>query len=130
MLKTIVMSINRHHWISEAAYYKAKARKVESGKELDDWLEAEIDYSVMLVALYISVLEEDGGITTLNLRELATFMGIQNPDGITSAVELVQIIQKATRHRPCFRSKSNGVCKDAADCQWKRECRKLTSVMF
>lgn len=129
MLANIVNTINRHQWISEAAYYKAETRKFEPGKALDDWLEAEIDYSVMLVGLYISILEEDGPITTLSLQELATFIGIQNPECITSELELVRAIQHATKQHPCFRFETNEFCGDA-DCQWKTECRKLISVWY
>jgi len=67
MLKNEVKAINRHRWISEAAYYRAKARGFEPGKELNDWLEAEKEYAKMLIALYSSILEEDGAMTILNL---------------------------------------------------------------
>ncbi|WP_340121918.1 DUF2934 domain-containing protein [Methylobacter svalbardensis] len=70
MLSHAVKPVNRHQWISEAAYYKALARKFESGKELADWLEAELDYSNMLIALYISILEEDGAMTIFSLQQL------------------------------------------------------------
>jgi len=106
-----------------------EARGFEPGKELDDWLEAEIDYSVMLVALYLAILEEDGPITASSLQELATFIGIQNPECINSELELIRAIQHATRQQPCFRSETDSICKDA-DCQWKRECRKLISAWY
>lgn len=130
MITTKVNSINRHQWISEAAYYKAEIRGFESGKALDDWLEAETDYSVMLVALYISILEEDGPITTSGLQELATFIGIQNPECITSEPDLVRAIQHATNQRPCFRSPEIPDVCDSVDCHWKKECRKLISVWY
>jgi hypothetical protein len=39
---------DRHHWILEAAYYRAERRGFVPGEELDDWLaaEAEIDGSL------------------------------------------------------------------------------------
>lgn len=125
-----VEAINRHLWISEAAYYKAEAREFEPGKELNDWLEAEMEYSDMQIALYISILEEDGApITTVSLQQLAAFIGIQNPESLLSELELVRAIQNITQHRPCFRSEINALCGDS-DCKWKIECRKLVSVWY
>ncbi len=98
MLSHAIKPINRHQWISEAAYYKALARKFEPGKELADWLEAELDYSNMLIALYISILEEDGPMTILSLQQLATFIGIKNPENIFKEIELVRAIQNETGH--------------------------------
>lgn len=129
MLNHAVKSVNRHQWISEAAYYKALARRFEPSKELADWLEAEIDYSQMLIALYISILEEDGPMTVLTLQELAAFIGIQDPKDMRSEIELVRAIQKATEHRPCFQSKTNKICKEVK-CKWRTECRKLISAWF
>lgn len=130
MLNHAVKSINRHRWISEAAYYKAETRAFEPGKELADWLEAEIEYYKMLVALYISILEEDGPMTVLSLQQLAAFIGIQNPyDAPTSDIGLVRAIQNATEHCPCFRSEINGVCQEV-ECKWRAECRKLVSVWY
>lgn len=123
-------NINRHQWISEAAYYKAKARGFEPGKELNDWLEAEIEFSKTLITLYITILEEDGApITTVSLQQLAAFIGIKNPEGMISEIVAVRAIQKATRHSPCFRSGRKQLCKDA-DCKWKIECRKLISAWY
>lgn len=129
MLSHTAKPVNRQLWISEAAYYKALARKFEPGKELADWLEAEIDYSNMLVAQYISVLEEDGPMTILSLQQLAAFIGIKNTDDMLSEIELVRTIQKATVHRLCFRSKTNRIC-DELECKWRAECRKLISAWF
>jgi hypothetical protein len=129
MLSHAVKPINRHQWISEAAYYKALARKFEPGKELTDWLEAETDYYRMLVALYMSILEEDGPMTILSLRQLAEFIGIQNPEDILSEIELVGAIQNATGHSPCFRSEINMLCEEM-DCPWRAECRKLVSAWY
>ncbi|HWO99705.1 MAG TPA: DUF2934 domain-containing protein [Methylococcus sp.] len=38
------VSVTRHQWIAEAAYYKACARGFEPGYEESDWLEAEQEY--------------------------------------------------------------------------------------
>ncbi|TAK61827.1 DUF2934 domain-containing protein [Methylobacter sp.] len=129
MLSHAVKSLNRHQWISEAAYYKALARKFEPGKELTDWLEAEIDYYNMLIDLYISILEEDGEMTVLGLQQLAQFIGIQNPEDILLKTELVGAIQSAAGHTPCFRSKISMLCEEIK-CKWRAECRKLIAVWF
>jgi hypothetical protein len=42
MLGHLAKSINRHRWIAEAAYFIAETRDFVPGKELDDWLQAEI----------------------------------------------------------------------------------------
>ncbi|HEY8095460.1 MAG TPA: DUF2934 domain-containing protein, partial [Methylobacter sp.] len=124
MLNHAVKPLNRHQWISEAAYYKALARNFKPGKELTDWLEAEIDYYKLLIALYISILEEDGPMTVLSLQELATFIGIKDSKGMLSEIELVRAIQDTTGHSPCFRSEINMTC-DELECKWRTECRKL-----
>jgi hypothetical protein len=129
MLNHAVKPVNRQLWISKAAYYKALSRKFEPGKELTDWLEAEIDYSNMLVALYISILEEDGPMTVLSLQELAAFIGIKDLEDVRSEIELVRAIQNATDHSPCFRSDINMTCEDL-ECNWRTECRKLISAWF
>ncbi len=129
MLNHAVKPVNRHQWISEAAYYKALARKFEPGKELTDWLDAEIDYVRMLIALYISILEEDGPMTILSLQELAAFVGIKDPEDMCSEIELVRTIQNIAGHRPCFRLESNMTC-EGLECKWRTECRKLISAWF
>jgi hypothetical protein len=129
MLNTELKAINRHRWISEAAYYRAKAREFVPGKELNDWLEAEIEYGKMLIALYSSILEEDGAMTILSLQQLAGFIGIQNPESMLSEIELVRAIQDATEHIPCFRSEFNMIC-DEVECKWRVECRKMISAWY
>ncbi|MDO9271145.1 MAG: DUF2934 domain-containing protein [Methylobacter sp.] len=121
--------LNRHRWVSEAAYYLALARKFEPGKELNDWLAAEVDYYNMLIALYMSILEEDGAMTLLGLQQLAGFIGIQNPPDILSEIELIGAIQSATGHSSCFRSEINMLCEER-ECKWRVECRKLISVWY
>jgi hypothetical protein len=123
----VLESITRHQWISEAAYYKAEARGFEPGRELDDWLEAEKEFSEWLVSLYISSLEEDGEITILSLQQLAEAIGVQNPERMSSEIELIHAIQIASHHSPCFRFEYPILCKDT-DCKWIAECRKLIAV--
>ena len=120
-------STPRHQWISVAAYYKAQAREFAPGKELDDWLKAEKDYSAMLVALYLSVSKEDGGITISGLQQLAKSIGVQNPEGMSLEIELIQAIQAISQHRPCFRSEIRMLC-EGVDCEWRTECRKLIAI--
>lgn len=129
MLSHVVKPANRHQWISEAAYYKALARKFEPGKELADWLEAELDYSNRLINLYIYILEEDGAITILSLQQLAEFIGIKNSEDILSEIELIRAIQNAAGHRPCFQPGINMNCEEM-ECQWRAECRKLISAWY
>jgi hypothetical protein len=129
MLGYALKSVNRHQWISEAAYYKALARKFAPGKESNDWLDAETDYYSMLVALYIAILEEDGPMTLLGLQQLAALIGVQNPKDMLLEAELVSAIQAATGHDPCFRSKASQLCKEK-ECKWRAECRKLISAWY
>ncbi len=120
-------SISRQHWISIAAYYKAKARGFEPGQELNDWLEAEKDYSEMLVALYLSVSNEDGGMTIAGLQQLAKSIGVQNSECMSLKIELIQAIQNISRHRPCFQSETRMLC-GGVGCEWRAECRRLIAV--
>ena len=120
---------HRQHWISVAAYYKAQAREFEPGKELDDWLEAEKDYSKLLVALFISASNEDGGMTILGLQQLAKSIGVQNPEDIRLEIELIKAIQNTTQHLPCFRSETRMLCGDAV-CEWRAECQKLIAAWY
>lgn len=130
MLNALAKTINRHQWISEAAYFLAEARSFVPGKELDDWLEAEIVYSEMLITVYIAMLEEDrAAITISGLKQLASLIGIENTDAYVSDVKLIQAIQNATKHRPCFRSKADKLCEEM-ECQWKKECQKLIAVWY
>lgn len=128
MLSNLIKTINRQQWISEAAYFKAEARGFEPGKALDDWREAEIAYLEMLITAYVTALEEDGPITVLGLRQLATLIGIDHADSLLSELELVRAIQDATNHTPCFRS-TNGPCNEI-ECKWRSLCRKLIAVWY
>jgi len=129
MLNDLVNTINRHQWIAEAAYFKAQARGFKPGRALNDWLAAEIDYSEMLITTYVAMLEEDGPMTMLSLQQLAKLIGIENPEGLISELELVRAIQQATKHRPCFLSDVNRFCEET-ECQWQAECRILISEWY
>jgi hypothetical protein len=122
-----VESKSRQEWISVAAYYKAEARGFEPGKELDDWLEAEKDYSAILISLYLSVSKEDGGMTIAGLQQLAKSIGVQNPEGMSLEIELIRAVQNITQHRPCFRSEIRMLC-GGVGCEWRAECRKLIAA--
>lgn len=117
----------RHQWISVAAYYKAQAREFGPGKELNDWLEAEKDYSETLVTLYLSISKEDGGMTITGLQQLAKSIGVQNPERMSLEIELIKAIQNISQHRPCFRSEIRMLC-GGVGCEWRAECRRLIAV--
>ena len=117
----------RHQWIAEAAYFKAEARGFEVGGALDDWLEAEQDYIKSMITEYLSVCEEDGGLTLVSLQQLARDIGVDHPEKITGIKQLVRSIQQASHERPCFRFERNLLCKDK-NCQWSSECQKLIAV--
>lgn len=120
---------SRHQWISEAAYFKAETRDFESGKELDDWLEAENEYIEFLIQVFLLRCEEDGGISILCLQELANLIGVTNSRNITSEVELIRHIQEAAHHRPCFRTTYQQPCEDPeSECPWRSECQKIIAV--
>ena len=118
-------SKTRHQWISVAAYYKAQARGFVPGLELDDWLAAEIDYIEMLIALYLSIVEEDGAMSIVSLRQLAKAIGVQNPERLNLKVDLIRAIQDKSRTNPCFQLDPSNLCNEIAGCQWKAECRKI-----
>lgn len=105
----------------------AEVRQFEFGKELDDWLVAEITYTELLITDFVRRVAEDESITMSGLRELATLLGIENLESLISESELMRAIQIAAKHRACFRSDDAGLC-DEMDCQWRIECRKLISV--
>jgi len=118
---------NRHQWISVAAYYKAEIRDFQPGKELDDWLEAEIEYTKFQIQSFLLCCEEDGSVSIADLQGLAYTVGIAHPELIPGKVELVREIQKATAHRPCFQTENRNFCEEP-ECQWRAECRKLIVV--
>lgn len=126
-LKQQIDDISRQQWISDAAYYKAEARGFVPSHEITDWLEAEQDYVEMLVDLFLSVFREDGALTVTGLQQLAKAIGVQKPERIDSKQKLIRLIQKASHHRPCFRTKPGEFCQDQTGCQWSAECQKLVA---
>jgi hypothetical protein len=128
MLSAFIKNINRHQWVSDAAYYRAMARGFNPRHELDDWLAAELDYLTMLIDLQLHVLEEDGSITKMGLRQIAESLGVEHPELMHSELMLIRAIQEASHHYPCFRSASSESCKEMADCQWMEKCRKIVAI--
>ncbi|MGR9086009.1 MAG: DUF2934 domain-containing protein [Gammaproteobacteria bacterium] len=92
----------RHHWISVTACFKAEARGFAPGFERDDWLAAEQEYAQMLIAGYLSMVEEDGIMTMVSLRQLAEAIGVPNSDRMTIKADLIRAIQSLSRMRACF----------------------------
>ena len=129
MLSAFIKKLNdyRHDWIAEAAYYKALAKDFEPDHELDDWLAAEQDYFSMLVDLQLNILEEDGAISTMGLRQIAESLGVENPQSLRTESELIRAIQDASHHRPCFRLVESSNCEEH-DCLWKTKCRKILAI--
>ena len=121
----------RHQWISVAAYFKAEARNFDPGKKLDDWLEAEIDYTEFQIQAFILRCQEDGDVSIHSLQELAKSLGVPNSIQLKSKVELIRRIQKASHHRPCFQSTYQEPCADSdSECQWRKECQKLIAIWY
>ncbi len=117
----------RQQWIRVAAYYKAEARGFAPGKALDDWLEAEIEYTKFQIKSFLSICQEDGIMSIADLQGLAYAVGVPHPECLDNEIDLVRKIQNATRHRPCFQSESRMSCEES-ECQWRSECRKLIAV--
>lgn len=131
MLRAFIKNLNRKYrqqWISEAAYYKAEARGFAPNKELDDWLAAEREYLTMLIDLQLNVLQEDGTVSIMGLRQIAESLGIENPEKMRSEAELIRAIQEASHRRPCFQVGNTKTCEEAAECQWKEKCLRLVAI--
>ena len=124
-LKQQIDQLYREQWISDAAFYKAKARGFVPGHEAADWLEAEQSYVDMLVELFLTVFREDGYMTITSLQQLAKAVGVAKPERIDSKLALIRAIQTASHHQPCFRNTPERHCQDQAGCQWKTECQKM-----
>ena len=125
----IAESSYRHKWISVAAYFKAEARGFKQGEELDDWLEAEIEYTEFQIQSFLLRCEEDGGMSITDLQTLAYSVDVVHPELFNSEVELIREIQKASRKLPCFQSGYAAHCKNPeSECQWRAECQKLIAV--
>jgi hypothetical protein len=122
--KQMVENTCRQQWIAEAAYYRAEARQFVGGNALEDWLAAEEAFIRVQVARYLTIAEEDGGMTLMGLRQLAESLGVENFAGLELKSELIQAIQAACHHHPCFRSAIYTQCGEK-DCQWRAECKKL-----
>ena len=121
----------RHQWISVVAYFKAEARDFEPGKELDDWLEAEIEYTEFQIQAFILRCQEDGDVSINSLQELAKSLGVSNAMQLTTKVELIRLIQKVSHHRPCFQTTYQEPCADTeSECQWRKECKKLIAIWY
>lgn len=120
---------NCHQWISAAAYYKAEKRNFKPGKELEDWLEAETDYTKFQIKLFSLRFEEDGGMSLAELQGLGRHVGIDHPERINTEMELIRKIQTISKHRPCFQSDYRSDCREI-ECQWRAECQKLIADWF
>lgn len=127
MLSAFIKSLNREQWIAEAAYFKALNRGFKPHEELRDWLEAEQDYVTMLIELQLHVLEEDGTVSTLGLRQIAESLGVLHPEHLYSERELIRAIQDASHHPSCFRSAKASSCQEVG-CQWRIKCRGLVAI--
>ncbi len=117
----------KHHWLAVAAYYKSEERGFEPGKELDDWLNAEIEYQQYQIQSFFLQCKEDGGISMAGLQGLGRNIGINHPEQFNSKIKLIREIQKITSHRPCFQTRYGNKCGEAK-CQWQAECRKLIAA--
>jgi hypothetical protein len=115
---------NYYYWVSVVAYFKAETRNFKSGIDLDNWLAAETQYTKLLIKEFLLRCEEDGGISTADLEELAHVMGVNHPEHLNTELKLIREIQKTSHHRPCFQSKNRIECKEN-ECQWRSECQKL-----
>ncbi len=92
--------------------------------DLGDGSEDETESSDDLIKSFLQTSNEDGGYTTVTLRELAHSVGVNNSRLINSDVDLIRAIQKAVKHRPCFRTENHDLCEDSG-CLWKSECKKM-----
>jgi hypothetical protein len=130
LAKTLKQQINpqfRQQWIAAAAYYQSAARGFSPGYEQTDWLAAEQEYIEMLVEKFLVDSREDGSMTIIGLRQLAKAIGIAKLGKIDSKLELIRLIQAASKHPPCFRAKPGEFCDHQEGCQWKTECQKLVA---
>ena len=117
----------RLQWISVAAYFKAEARSFKQGKELDDWLEAENEYTEFQIQSFLLRCKEDGGMSITDLQALAYSFDVAHPESFSSEEGLIREIQSASHKRPCFQLRNTGLCEDS-ECLWRTECRKLIAV--
>ncbi|EIC28229.1 DUF2934 domain-containing protein [Methylomicrobium album] len=116
---------SRHEWIAVAAYFKAEKRGFTPGRELEDWLEAELEYAKSRVENFLQILEEDGAPTMRGLQALAQSIGVERPERFSAKTDLIQAIQCACQTIPCFRIGTEETCRQVPDCKWRSECKKL-----
>ena len=121
---------NRNQWVSEAAYYKAELRGFVAGNELNDWVQAEIEYNQLLVRSFLVRCQEDGGISITDLQGLADSIGVVQPESINTKRELIREIQKKSQQTPCFQDGSQANCKRQPNCEWRKECKKLIAAWY
>ncbi|SHE19760.1 DUF2934 domain-containing protein [methanotrophic endosymbiont of Bathymodiolus puteoserpentis (Logatchev)] len=121
----------RHQWVSVAAYFRAEASGFEPGKNLDNWLEAEIEYIEFQIQGFLQCAQEDGGMSIVSLQKLAQSIGVAHAGKFSSELELIRKIQKATRHRSCFRTLYQQPCEEPeSECPWRAECQKICAVWY
>ena len=119
----------RHQWISVAAYFKAEARGFKQGKELDDWLEAENEYTEFQIQSFLLRCKENGAMSVTGLQALAESIGVVYPELFNSEVALIREIQRASGKLSCFQPGSTEPCKNSgSECLWRAECRKLIAL--
>ena len=103
---------------------KFEKEEITGQNHLDESDQDDIDPSDDLIKSFLLRSIEDGGFTTASLQELAHLIGVNNSKLIHSDMDLVRAIQKAVKHRPCFRSENHDFCKNS-NCLWQSECKKI-----
>ena len=61
-----------------------------------------------------------------DLRVLARYNGVMNPDALSSEKQLVWAIQKIRGENTCFLSDTRASCRDW-ECEWRSECIRLVA---
>ena len=75
--------------------------------------------------------KEDGGMSTCGLQALAKSMGVTNTMQMTTQKELIQRIQKATQHPPCFQTTYQETCANyKLECPWRNEYQQLIAIRY
>jgi len=97
-----VENVTRHQWISVAAYNKAEVRRFTPGRESDDGLVAENDYVKMETVHYLTIVDENGAMNINGLQNLVISIGVESAYRIAIRFELIDAIQNAAHHYPCF----------------------------
>ncbi len=120
--------VDRHQWISEAAFYKAMSRNFEPGFELDDWLFAEREFVKKLIATYHIISSEDGGLTLLGIQRFAKQLGIENTETLIQKEDLIHAIQIHMQNYPCYDNHAYHYCNQDELCLWRNDCKKIKAV--